>query len=83
MEVSVMITVYSTKTCPWCTKVKEYLEGKKIPIEVIDVASDREAAMEMVKKTGQMGVPVTRIGEKYIVGYNPEAIDEEIAQQNQ
>ncbi len=83
MEVSVMITVYSTKTCPWCTKVKEYLEGKKIPFEVIDVASDREAAMEMVKKTGQMGVPVTRIGEKYIVGYNPEAIDEEIAQQNQ
>jgi len=45
-----MITVYSTKTCPWCTKVKEYLEGKKIPFEVIDVASDREAAMEMVKK---------------------------------
>lgn len=83
MEVSAMITVYSTKTCPWCTKVKEYLEGKKVAFEVIDVAADREAAMEMVKKTGQMGVPVTRIGEKYIVGYNPEAIDEEISKLNQ
>ena len=83
MEVSVMITVYSTKTCPWCTKVKEYLEGKKVQFEVIDVAADREAAMEMVKKTGQMGVPVTKIGEKYIVGYNPEAIDEEITKLNQ
>ncbi len=83
MEVSVMITVYSTKTCPWCTKVKEYLEGKEVQFEVIDVAADREAAMEMVKKTGQMGVPVTKIGEKYIVGYNPEAIDEEITKLNQ
>jgi glutaredoxin-like YruB-family protein len=78
-----MITVYSTKTCPWCTKVKEYLEGKDIDFEVVDVSTDREAAMEMVKKTGQMGVPVTKIGEKFIVGYNPEAIDEEIAKQNQ
>jgi len=78
-----MITVYSTKTCPWCTKVKEYLEGKNIDFEVVDVSTDREAAMEMVKKTGQMGVPVTKIGEKFIVGYNPEAIDEEIAKQNQ
>ena len=78
-----MITVYSTKTCPWCTKVKEYLEGKEVQFEVIDVAADREAAMEMVKKTGQMGVPVTKIGEKYIVGYNPEAIDEEITKLNQ
>ncbi len=78
-----MITVYSTKTCPWCTKVKEYLEGKNVGFEVVDVSTDREAAMEMVKKTGQMGVPVTKIGERFIVGYNPEAIDEEIAKQNQ
>ena len=78
-----MITVYSTKTCPWCTKVKEYLDGKKIAYEVVDVAANREAAMEMVKKTGQMGVPVTRIGEAYIIGYNPEAIDAELAKENQ
>lgn len=30
--------------------------------------------MEIVKKTRQMGVPVIQIGEKYIVGYNPEEI---------
>jgi len=39
--------------------------------------------MEMVKKTGQMGVPVTQIGEKYIIGYNPEAIDAEIKSQGE
>lgn len=78
-----MIKVFSSKTCPWCTKVKEYLEGKGVSFENVDVSTNREAAMEMVKKTGQMGVPVTQIGEKYIVGYNPEAIDAEIAKQEQ
>ncbi len=76
-----MIKVFSTKTCPWCTKVKEYLQNKGIEFETVDVSANREAAMEMVKKTGQMGVPVTQIGEKYIVGYNPEAIDAEIENQ--
>ena len=77
-----MIKVFTTKTCPWCTKLKEYLEGKKISFENIDVATNREAAMEMVQKSGQMGVPVTQIGDKYIVGYNPDAIDEESARQS-
>ena len=77
-----MIKVFTTKTCPWCTKLKEYLEGKKIPFENVDVATNREAAMDMVQKSGQMGVPVTQIGDKYIVGYNPDAIDEEIARQS-
>lgn len=76
-----MIKVFSTKTCPWCTKVKEYLQNKEVEFETVDVSANREAAMEMVKKTGQMGVPVTQIGEKYIIGYNPEAIDAEIENQ--
>ena len=76
-----MIKVFSTKTCPWCTKVKEYLQNKGVEFETVDVSANREAAMEMVKQTGQMGVPVTQIGEKYIIGYNPEAIDAEIENQ--
>ena len=76
-----MIKVFSTKTCPWCTKVKEYLQNKGVEFETVDVSANREAAMEMVKNTGQMGVPVTQIGEKYIIGYNPEAIDAEIENQ--
>lgn len=74
-----MIKVFSTTTCPWCTKVKDYLQNKGVAFENVDVAADRAAAMEMVRKSGQMGVPVTQIGEKYIVGYNTEAIDEELA----
>lgn len=76
-----MITVYSTPTCPWCTKAKKYLEGKNVAFEVINVAQDRKAAEHVMAKTGQMGVPVIRIGERYIVGYDTAAIDEELAKQ--
>ncbi|MGI6253788.1 MAG: NrdH-redoxin [Synergistaceae bacterium] len=78
-----MVKVFSTKTCPWCTKVKEYLDEKGVAFEEVDVAADRAAAMEMVRKSGQMGVPVTQIGEKFIVGYNTEAIDAELAKEPQ
>ncbi|HCA41243.1 MAG TPA: NrdH-redoxin [Aminobacterium sp.] len=73
-----MIKVYSTPTCPWCTKTKEYLTSKGMIFEVIDVSQNREAAMDMVRKTGQMGDPVVQFDEKYIVGFDRQAIDEEI-----
>lgn len=68
------VKVYSTKTCPWCDKVKEYLDSIKVDYDVVDVSADRAAAMEMVKKTRQRGVPVTEIGEEYIVGFDPDKI---------
>lgn len=70
------VKVYSTKTCPWCDKAKEYLTSIGVAFEAIDVSADKAAAMELVKKTKQMGVPVIEVGEKYIVGFNQEAIDE-------
>jgi len=73
------VKVYSTPTCPWCVKVKDYLTSKKVDFETIDVSSNREAAMDMVKKTGQMGVPVVLIGEIYIFVFDQGKIDEELS----
>ncbi len=70
------VKVYSTPTCPWCAKVKEHLRELGVEYEEIDVSKDRAAAMEMVRQTGQMGVPVTFIGDEFVVGYDPQAIDE-------
>jgi glutaredoxin-like YruB-family protein len=70
------VKVYSTPTCPWCTKVKEYLESIGVEFENVDVSKDRDAAMAMVKKTRQMGVPVTEIGENFIIGFDKDSIDE-------
>ena len=68
------VKVYSTVSCPWCVKVKEYLDSLKIAYENVNIGVDREAAQELVKKTRQMGVPVTQIGEQYIGGYDPDSI---------
>ena len=69
------ITVYSTPTCPFCTMAKQYLKGKGVQFSDIDVAKDKNAALEMVKKSGQMGVPVLDIGGKIIVGFDRAKID--------
>jgi glutaredoxin 3 len=69
------VTVYTTPTCPWCTKVKSYLDEKGIAYREVDVAEDAAAARQMVEVTGQRGVPVIAKGEQYVVGFNREEID--------
>ena len=68
------VKVYSTATCPWCDKAKEYLKSMNVEFETVDVSGNKEAAMELVKNTKQMGVPVIQVEAEYIVGYNPDAI---------
>ena len=64
------VTVYTTPTCGWCHRVKAYLTEKGVSFEEKDVSRDREAAMEMIQKTNQMGVPVLDIGGAMIVGFD-------------
>jgi glutaredoxin 3 len=72
------IIVYSTPSCPYCHLVKDYLKDKGVEFEDKDVSVDRAAAREMVEKSGQMGVPQIIINDKVIVGFNRDAIDEEL-----
>jgi len=72
------IIVYSTPSCPYCHLVKDYLNKKGVEFEDKDVSVDREAAREMVEKSGQMGVPQIVIKDKVIVGFNRDAIDDEL-----
>lgn len=73
------IKVYSTPTCPWCTVAKKYLTSKNITFEDLDVSRNREAAMEMVQKSGQRGVPVIEINGNIIVGFDQVRIDKLIS----
>jgi len=73
------VMVYSTATCPWCKKAKEYLTANNIPFEDIDVSSNQEAAQEMIKKSGQMGVPVLDIEGEIIIGFDQPKIDKLLA----
>ncbi len=68
------VIIYSTPTCPYCHKEKEYLKQHGIEFKDINVAEDRAAAAEMIEKSGQNGVPVTDIGGKIIVGFDKPAL---------
>ena len=76
------IKVYSTATCPYCVMLKKFLEEHNIPFESVDVGMDRAGLEEMMKKSGQMGVPVIDIDGKVIVGFDREAISEALGLQN-
>jgi len=69
-----MIKVYSTPTCPYCVTLKEYLKEHDIEFEDIDVSLDQKLVDEMVKKSGQMGVPVIEADGQIIVGFDKDKI---------
>jgi glutaredoxin 3 len=70
------VIVYSTPTCPYCTMAKQYFTDNGVVYEDVNVAADRSRAMEMVEKSGQMGVPVIDIGGSVVVGFQPDAFKE-------
>ncbi|HHY35438.1 MAG TPA: glutaredoxin family protein [Firmicutes bacterium] len=70
------VIVYSTPTCPWCSRAKAYLTQLGVPYEDKDVSRDVEAAREMVRISGQMGVPVLVIDGNVVVGFDRPRIDE-------
>ena len=71
-----MIKVYSTPTCPYCFTLKAFLKEKGIDFEDIDVSKDEKELEEMVKNSGQMGVPVIDIHGKVVVGFDKEKISQ-------
>lgn len=72
------VLVFTTSTCPWCKRTKDYLADKSLSFREINVERDEEAAAEMFEKTGQSAVPVIKIGETWIVGFHPPTIEREL-----
>jgi glutaredoxin-like YruB-family protein len=68
------VKVYSTPTCPWCIRAKQFLNESKVTFENLDVSTNQAAADEMMAKSGQMGVPVIDIEGEIIVGFDKERI---------
>ena len=66
------VTVYSTPTCPFCIRAKQYLKESGIKFTEYDVGADQDKAKEMIEKSGQMGVPVIEIDENIIIGFDKE-----------
>lgn len=68
------VKIYTTPTCPYCVRAKQFLQENNIDFESIDVSTNQVAAEEMVRISGQMGVPVLDIDGQIIVGFDKERI---------
>jgi len=64
------VTIYTTPTCVWCKRTKEFFKEHSVQYEEKDVSADQALANEMVEKSGQMAVPVIDIGGEVVVGFN-------------
>ncbi|MDD4309193.1 MAG: glutaredoxin domain-containing protein [Candidatus Cloacimonetes bacterium] len=69
------VIVFSTPTCSWCKKVKEYLKSNGQQFKDIDVSKDLAAQRDMIKKSGQMGVPQIWVNNVAVVGFDRVKID--------
>jgi glutaredoxin-like YruB-family protein len=67
--------LFSAPTCSWCRRAKKYFKANHIPFKEINIEKDASAARDLQRKTGQAGVPVIKIGRRWIVGFDKEKID--------
>ncbi|MBI2652691.1 glutathione S-transferase N-terminal domain-containing protein [Candidatus Woesearchaeota archaeon] len=68
------VKIYTTTTCPWCMKTKEFLKANNVKYEEVNVGENEQARNEMFEKSGQFGVPVSDVNGTIIVGYDKEAL---------
>jgi len=64
------VTIYTTPTCGYCHQAKSFLDSLGVAYTEHDVSRDRAAAQEMVRLTGQMGVPVITVDNEVIIGFD-------------
>jgi glutaredoxin-like YruB-family protein len=69
------VIIFTTPSCSFCRSAKKYLRQKGVRFKDVDVSRDSAAARDMVKRSGQQGVPVLDIGGKIVVGFDRPKID--------
>ena len=68
------VKIYSTPSCPYCIRAKQFFKDKSIEFADYDVSVDEKKASEMTERSGQMGVPVIDIDGEIVIGFDKEAI---------
>jgi len=71
-----VIEIYSTPTCHFCNLAKDWFKEKNLDYKEYNVAADIEKRKEMMEITGQLGVPVIKINEDVLIGFNPNKMAE-------
>ncbi len=78
------ITIYSTTTCPYCVMLKNWLSSKSIAYTNYNVDENPIAAQNMIRLSGQMGVPFSTIEDEdgtmeKILGFDRQRFEEVLA----
>jgi glutaredoxin len=74
------VIVYTTPTCGFCAQLKRYLDQRRIPFVEYDVSQDPHRATEMVRISGQQGVPVSIVDGQVVLGADIPRINQLLAQ---
>lgn len=69
------VIMFSTPSCSYCKTAKSYFRQKGIRFKDVDVSRDAAAARDMVRRSGQQGVPQILIGNKVVIGFDRPKID--------
>lgn len=69
------VVIFTTPTCAFCNAAKAYFRQKGIRFTEVDVSRDPAAARDMVRRSGQQGVPVIDIGGRIVVGFDKARIN--------
>lgn len=64
------VTIYTTPTCSFCHMTKAFFKDNEVAFTEVDLTQDQESMREVVEATGQMGVPVTKIDDDYVIGFD-------------
>lgn len=70
------VIIFTTPTCSYCNLAKQYFRRNKVRFRDVDISKDQAAARDVVRRSGQMGVPVIDIGGKIIVGFDKPKINQ-------
>lgn len=71
-----VVEIYSTPTCHFCHMAKDWFKANNVKFVDHDVHADLERRKEVVEMTGQMGVPVIRIGNDIVIGFKQPKLEE-------
>lgn len=72
------IVMYTTQTCGYCVKAREYLKARKLAWDERDIERSEAARKEWTALGGQ-GTPVIVIDGKAFKGFSEAALDAELA----
>jgi glutaredoxin 3 len=69
------VIMFSTPSCSYCKTAKSYFRQQGVRFKNVDVSRDQAAAKDMIRRSGQQGVPQILIGNKIVVGFDRPKID--------